>query len=109
MISFLISYQRKFYEIDKSVLILTLSTGPSFFSSKLKTGLNQCDTILCNLPDVRLSILPGLFYILQIYQNFAIQFGAHYNLLLGNKQDILPFKSGIVFSAGLFFELDIKQ
>jgi|GEM_PF-4139911 len=104
MSSLLLSYQYKLYQSNPSFFLLDFSGGLSFFSSKLISGFDHCDTPFCNLPKVRVNLSPGLIYIVRVYETFALQINSRYNALLGGSQDIFPFNSGFLFTVGLTLE-----
>lgn len=109
MVSMLISYQRKLYQANDSILILELAAGPSLISSSSKEGPNQCDTFLCNFPKIRMNFKPGLSYMLKIYRTAALQVAGSHTLLTGGKDEVLPFKSGFRISVSLVLEMERKR
>jgi len=104
MYSISLDYQRKLYDRAQLLFVLDFAGGLTLFSSRLKSGLDYCDSPFCNLPGVNLNLTPGLLYMLQFNKHVAVELRGSYCFLLGNKEEAVPFQSGLRFVLGVNLE-----
>ena len=104
MSSLLFGYQRKLYVRGRTLIALEFFVGPSFFSSRLESGFDYCDAPFCDLPEVRYSLFPGVFYLISVNRNLAVEFRGNYAILLGGGEDLIPFRNGFLLALGLGLE-----
>jgi hypothetical protein len=101
MTSVLLTYEPAIYQHRPLTLRAVLAAGPSAFSSKIEGSDDYCDDAFCNLPDFRLSLVPGVCCQLSLCGGLALEARSQFNLLLGDDGDVRPFKSGWRLSLGL--------
>lgn len=105
MTSVLMSYQRKLYNQGSLYFGMNFSAGVSFIGDEGGDVFEVCTPPFCTLEEIRLSFLPGLDYIVRVYNGLGIHVSGRYNLISGNKKDLYPFASGFLFEGGLLFEI----
>jgi hypothetical protein len=101
MTSVLLTYEPAVYRHPPITLRAILAVGPSAFSSKIGDDDSPCGEPFCGLPDFRLSLVPGACCHLSLYGGLALEARSQFNLLLGDDDDVRPFKSGWYLSLGL--------
>lgn len=99
-----LNYQRKLYDRAPLLLAFDFAAGPAFLSSRLKSGLDYCDTPFCNLPRVKWNLAPGLLYLLQLTKEAALELRGGYSFLVGNNETVFPIRSGFQLSLGMSIE-----
>lgn len=105
MTSLLVSHQRKLYNRGSLYFGAYFSAGITFLGYEGGDAREACTPPFCTLKETKVSVQPGLDYMVSVYRGLGIRVSGGYNFLTGSKAGTYPFGSGFVFEGGLLLEI----